>query len=416
MSEEPVIKSNFNEIPMEGSRALLRTVSPEVYTCVACFCPCFLIGNMTTKIHRELPFPCFKCSICFDFEIGVRGCESCCWACIGASILWPCSPLFGCYLARERWKLKLFYKDDDRLKPGSWFTSVCWPANLRDQHRFIREVWDDGSLTFSWDFEEYRDQMIQRPDYLSYTLFIFGPDSFGESEFLRKLMVLADKELDIEVNNPELKLVEKIRTATKPLPTEKGMIRMMDIWRIPPSKHRSGGLRKLLTNAAITIFLLDLNVPDKLQSVKDAYEYQTDFLVCAKLIVIVKAMPGVVHENAKRIEEETINWARKTTCVWFVISLEHEAEFFKINKELNKLLRREKEELVTSSSREMHSIIFNARPSPKSSPLVLGAPQRTPTSSSPHYQPRGFFSQPFAGEHDEHSDLIEHNNMRPPSS
>lgn len=337
----------------------LSSCHPAVYTCFACFCPCVLAGNITSKFHRELPFPCCNYTCCYDYQCGVKGCQTCCITGIGAAVGWPLSPCLACHVARERWKLKLFYKEDDRLKPGTWQSALCWPISLKEQHRFVRDVLEDGSLTFAWDYEQYRDQMQSRPDYLSYTMFVFGPDTAAEKDFLRKLMVRVDHSLPPGIDIPEIRDMQKIHTSTKPLPTENGHIRMLEIWQIPPDRHRAPAIRPFLREASLVLFVLDLNDPDGLQAVKQAYQHHADYLACSKVIVVLKqtaAEPAVeepgaanklldarssVKTDSSRLEEETVSWARKTTSIWFLITLQHENEIMRINRELSKLLKRE---------------------------------------------------------------------------
>ncbi len=69
-----------------------------------------------------------------------------------------------------RWKVKLFYPDDDRIKDpktyASWLGTCCmWVSNLSDLHEYVSDLYSDGDLTFEWDFDLYKDHVHPRPDY-----------------------------------------------------------------------------------------------------------------------------------------------------------------------------------------------------------------------------------------------------------
>eukprot|EP00981_Chlorochromonas_danica_P005317 scaffold1069_cov186-Ochromonas_danica.AAC.2 len=292
----------------------LSTYHPAIYTCCACCCPGPLLANATSRIHREKAFPCCSCESCSDVAYGVKGCPTCCCVCLTAAILWPVSPLMCCYLSHERWKLKTLYKHDDRLKASSWSTCCCWPINLKEQHFFIRNQAEEGSLTFPWDFEEFRDLLSSPPPpaYLTYTMFLFGPDSPLEKEFLRKLMIRVDYPLPIEVGEVELAGIQKIHTAFQPMARQPdGQIRLLEIWQIPPIRYHMLSLRPMLVEATLVVFLLDLTSREAVEEVQAAYQSHTDYLACSKVLILLKArgpppLPSQVPslDESELIQEE----------------------------------------------------------------------------------------------------------------
>ncbi|RYH20042.1 hypothetical protein EON65_24815 [archaeon] len=313
--------------------------NPYLYYTIACCCPGFLLGNITTKLHRELPFACFDYACCSDYQLGVAGCQTCGVACLTCLVGWPASPCLAYYLQRERWKLRLFYKDDDRLKPGNMNSCLNWPRNLKEQHEYVCNVYREGMLTFAWDYALYGDMIAPPPEHISYTVMVFGPSTKEEKEFLRKLILRVDYRPTATFSMyDDLTSIEKIKTGIKPLSVDKdGNVRIMELWEIPPSRHRNAALNRFLAESNVILYVFDLNTPSVFAQTKEIFHLHAIHDHCSKIIIILKPTdPGQQHSSLA--EEEIVAWARKTSCIWFVVSLQFEQEILKIGRELDKLL------------------------------------------------------------------------------
>eukprot|EP01039_Chlorochromonas_danica_P001695 gene1695-1852_t len=218
-------------------------------------------------------------------------------------------------------------------------------------------------------------------------MFLFGPDSPLEKEFLRKLMIRVDYPLPIEVGEVELAGIQKIHTAFQPMARQPdGQIRLLEIWQIPPIRYHMLSLRPMLVEATLVVFLLDLTSREAVEEVQAAYQSHTDYLACSKVLILLKArgpppLPSQVPsldeseliqevggggdeesipaplpsspnpnpavplslsmEAITLLEEQTVSWARKTTTIWFIVDLNQEEEVLRLGRELNKLLLRE---------------------------------------------------------------------------
>jgi hypothetical protein len=245
-------------------------------------------------------------------------------------------------LHNERWKLKFFYKEDERLKPNSIKLLLNWPLNLKELNGFIGNIYEEGTLTFAWDLEAYRDQLQPRPDYQTYTIFVFGPVSSGQKEFLRKLMFRVEYSKSAPPVVSDVEGIEKIITGIKPLVSDaQGGIRMLEMWEIPPSKHQAMSIRPFMVNAHVILYVIDLNASSSLELVQITYSahQQTMLLYCSKVIVIIKSIDAA--EQTVSEEHEAVLWAKRSGCIWFLMALQHEHEVLRISRALDTLLRRE---------------------------------------------------------------------------
>jgi hypothetical protein len=258
-----------------------------------CFCPGCYTGNIMTKLEREptlLPgLPVGKVGCC-------NGIQGCCLA----SIFWPLSPFFGMYLMNLRWKFKLFYGDDDRLKlprdNRQWCMSCClWHQNLFELNTFVNNLYDEGQLTFKWDFDLYRDQLARYDNYPTTTMFLFCAQTKETSVFFDKLLMHTSRSTSVSTQqientsiSPSARLIyppesaisteidirdlEVIYTGIRPIQilTSSESI-FLAIWKIPPSKFRTIVVTEGLEECTATMFLLDPHDPDGSEKVKQQF-------------------------------------------------------------------------------------------------------------------------------------------------
>ena len=78
--------------------------------CVACFCPCLILGHITSIISREdiLPIIPNNCR----FKLGFKGIVTCCFSFGMTIFLWPISPLLSTFTFLQRRNLNIIYSDN----------------------------------------------------------------------------------------------------------------------------------------------------------------------------------------------------------------------------------------------------------------------------------------------------------------
>ena len=172
------------------------------YWTLSCFCPCVLLANISSKLEREIPFTCFRYQCCFhgctDLEFGAVGCKTCLETGAMALFAWPCSGILSVHSLWQRYKFKLFYPEDYRLRSAnsysSWFYYLLnWPENILEQHQFVKDLYQEGQLTFKWDFDRYQDQQLPRPPEKTFIMMMFAAHTPAKMEFVRKFMMSVDR-------------------------------------------------------------------------------------------------------------------------------------------------------------------------------------------------------------------------------
>lgn len=322
---------------------------------MACCCPCLMLGNITSKFAREQTYQI--CNYCpSSFQIGEKGLYNCIYTCFPSLIAWPCSPFLSWHLNHQRWKIQLFYKDDERLKELNGkmycYQSLFWPINLLDQYYYISNLYNEGSLTFDWDFELYRDQLLPREMLETFTIFIFGNVSGMKEIFLRKFMVFTSNNTQGNIQVPEgFKIPnDQIRTWIRSTNGYSGKTKFLEIWEIPPLKFSSSTVLKMMSNnSSISMYIFDPSHEESIEEIRHIFHKHKHSYHKPRLIVLLseKKQDGFeVKEfnpaEAKRVslENELLVWAKRQGEPWFQICVHDEDDYILLNSQIMKLIER----------------------------------------------------------------------------
>lgn len=291
-------------------------------------CPCILLGNIESKLHRESPV--CRCSTCPECELGPHGQQSCLYTCFLAACGWPVSPCLSCHLLHMRHKFHTLYEYDDRIKlPNSswlWCRSFCcWCGNLKEQYKFVKNLWDDNRLTFHWDFDNYKDQLGPRPVYPSKTILIFAPQNFSTTTFMNKFLRHTSVSANIAATTgsskqlqhfltPEmidLEHAEQIETGMKSHMDKNGNVSFLEVWKIPPGKFHSQTLAQSIKSALVSYYLFDLSDRESIDKVKKAFTEHGYYSTGRRLAIVLNENP---QDNKEEPEPSS---ARKKKKVAF---------------------------------------------------------------------------------------------------
>jgi hypothetical protein len=247
----------------------------------SCCCPCFLLGNITTKLVREKPFTIFSC--CPQGGVGLEGCQMCCYTCCLSLPGWPIAPCcLSWHLSHLRYKLNLFYESDERLKRPStlrqqFYLCCCWAVDLSEQHQFVSNLFDEGDLTFKWDFDLYRDQLRSRPVLPIVSMVLVTSSSSASTLFKTKLMQAAPtrhsaldetQQAQLLPMNRGLELDDvqhvstTVRTVSMPINKDNKLDDnrtpiFLELWQMPPSRAGKASLLPVINDATMILYLLD---------------------------------------------------------------------------------------------------------------------------------------------------------------
>lgn len=270
----------------------------------ALLCPCILLGNIQSKLHRE--DPSISCSRCPECELGPHGFQSCAYTCFLSACGWPVSPCLSMHLFQTRKKFQVLYEYDDRLKPPTTFLRqfklcCCWCINLQEQYQFVQHLWNDKQLTYHWDFDLYRDQLKQRRSYSSQTVLMFAPPNFATTTFMNKFSRHTSIPANVAATSasskhlhrflsPEmidLEHVEQIETGVKTHMHSNGEVTFLEVWKIPPNKFHSQVLAKSIPAALVSYYIFDLADIDSIDKLKRAYTEHGYFATGKRMAIVL---------------------------------------------------------------------------------------------------------------------------------
>jgi len=349
---------------------------------IACLCPCMLLGNISTKLHREDVFSCFKyANFCQDCSIGCNGLGHCISTCLMCLPIYPCSFCLSVYLLRQRWKLKLFYPHDDRLPPISTVAAGCyyfcyWPTNLSEQYQFVNDLYKENDLIFQWDYELYRDYVNPiKPPEESHIILSFGPETAYKAEFIRKLMIQTtllsapstgsvpstlDPHAEVFSSNPQY-VKTGVRIVTRH--PNSGKVTFLEYWDVPPNESNSGLVHAALKHAALSMYIFDcshaISIPFVQQMFLQSSSTTTNNSSSKPRFIVIltkdRAADTVTAAAASSIaasdefdayqrsvvEMDILYWVKRQGVPWMKIVLTHEEEFRVLQKQIMKMLPKE---------------------------------------------------------------------------
>jgi energy-coupling factor transporter ATP-binding protein EcfA2 len=192
---------------------------------VSCFCPCFIMGNLTTKVEREEVF-CGN----DDYSCGRKGCITCAYTCILCVTCWPLSPGLGGYLCQQRQNLHKIYGYDYKTKHHSSYImndlkGFFWPCAVKQHQLFLNRRYQDNVLHYSWAYNPTVINFhVDMPKITDHVVLIVGPSDSGKSQLLLKLSGgLADG----------LGENKQIMIGLKPLHVSSSHISYVQFWDVP---------------------------------------------------------------------------------------------------------------------------------------------------------------------------------------
>lgn len=278
-------------------------------------------------------------NICFSYQIGPQGCWRCFWTGLLASILWPCSPCFAVYLLDERYKLQLFYPDDERIATEEKTSSLIyqtmkWPVNLMEQHRLVCQEYEAGQLTFQWDIDNYQDMKKPRLPYTTITVVLLGPSSPGKLDFSRKLLqVVENTPLSREEEMAMLNHYDRVRAGFRTMKVDEKGVKIMELWEIPPNKFINNfEIQLYIAEASVTLYLFDLDYPESipmmLQTIEDVTSMNGNDSQIPALIVIIYSHNLSLQTYAA---EDLIAWAKSQPITWKLVAVNDDEDMSALN-------------------------------------------------------------------------------------
>lgn len=287
----------------------------QLFNLESLLCPCILLGNIQSKLHREDPL--CTCSCRPECELGPHGFQSCMYTCCLTSCGWPLSPCLSWHLLRMRRKFQTLYEYDDRLKPHTSNCAYlklfcCWWINLEEQFNFVNHLWEENMLTFHWDYDRFHDLTGPRPTFPSQTVLIFAPQNFQTTTFMNKFLRHTSISANVAATSassknlqhflsPEmidLEHVEQIETGVKTHMGKNGQISFVEVWKIPPTKFHSQTLAKSIPSAVASYYIFDLTETESIDKVKKAYLEHGFFSTGRRLAVVLNDVNADAPDNA----------------------------------------------------------------------------------------------------------------------
>lgn len=267
------------------------SIFDEVFCGTSCFCPCLIIGQLKTKISREV----LSLSV---LSIGWKGFTYCLCTSALALFLWPFSPCLSCYLCRERKKLSVVYSKEPRLKKLSILEQLyyfcLWPLNLNEQKTFIELMESENKLAFEWDLNSYKDylRITASPKITTVKIFIFGLHTTASDVFFKKFLRYIDLSDSNPINQgPTAATIsaagEAITIGIRSYQMNNDEVKFFEVWNIPMIALDSYSLRCNLKTLDVALFVCDSensgantstneNSSDSLSTMIAAHEKLTD--------------------------------------------------------------------------------------------------------------------------------------------
>lgn len=310
---------------------------------VACFCPCVVMGSIRTRTAREIPFRMTQNKCCSRYPIGEKGCNKCCYISF-LSLGWPIAPMLACYLYKERKILKLFYDDEKGLDPvvfpKSFYTCCLWPCNLVEQVDFINKVDEKGMLTFDWDLDLYKDQLLPKPSHSSRKVFIIGSDFTGKTEFFKKAVTYCDADYTIKGDTGTMMDSNKVQIGLKSFLMLSKDIRFLEMWNIPANEINTTGVKMFLPEAYAVIFVYDSSDGDttSFEEMQELFEKTKHLHPSKKICIGVNSNPISGYTTYERDDDEMAldylakDWAVSSGCQFIDMSIYKNIDFHALNK------------------------------------------------------------------------------------
>ena len=237
----------------------------EIFCGTSCFCPCLIIGQMKTKIAREV----LSLSV---LSIGWQGFTYCLCTSALALFLWPFSPCLSFYLCRERKKLSVVYSKEPRLKKLSMLAQLyyfcLWPLNLNEQRIFIELMESENKLAYEWDLNSYKDylRIASSPKITTIKVFIFGLHTSASDLFFKKFLRYLEPSdaSPIMQNNsigPTTTTIsaggDDISIGIRSYQMNNHEVKFFEVWNIPMIALDSYSLRCNLKTLDVALFIYD---------------------------------------------------------------------------------------------------------------------------------------------------------------
>jgi hypothetical protein len=291
-----------------------------------CFFPCIVLGEMSTKVSREVPLRCYPFSSCCGGRLGGGGCCVCLQTCVCCALGWPFSPALACYVCVQRRNLSRIYPADAAWVCGDACCGLCWPGTLLAHKRLVAQKEQVNILHYPWaydlpkavPFEEAAAAIQKR------TLFLIGPPNSGKSTLLKKLCTVVGNE---KLSDHHMYIDIKVAA----LPYSNIGPFTLEVWDIPEKFIASS----LAYKPDFVFLTYDSGDKDSLLAAQEIYgRCSADWLQSCKSIHLVATMIDTWEDYG----DDDIGPYEQTGAEWRTECIELAIEAEQWTKENNKAL------------------------------------------------------------------------------
>jgi GTPase SAR1 family protein len=230
----------------------------------ACFCPCFYLGHLDSKVKREET----SCSCCVTISprlsFGKSGCGTCCLTGLLCTLGWPFSPCLTCYLNNRSNNISKIYELNKTKNCCD--SPLIWPKTVLQHVLLYEQLEREGRLFYDWTLTTNVQKSMhqERFEMIDTAVLMVGGKGVGKTELLMKLCHrnLYEKREGSFENN-------EVRVGFRPMTVCSNQVSSLEFWDIPVLHLQS--IHTVRAKITYVLLVFDVNRIESFNELKSIY-------------------------------------------------------------------------------------------------------------------------------------------------